>query len=495
MDGLARAELIGPDWDASWRACEGLARSHPQWSAKRTLIWPQMALGALGLAGLAGAVWFAPAMVLDTAHVAALGLFACAILLRLAAAAASLVGPEQAPPPVAETALPTITVLCPLYREAAVVAALCTSLSALRYPRDKLDVKVILEADDPETLAAVRDAGPPEFCEVVVVPPSEPRTKPKALNYAFALARGDIVTVFDAEDRPHPEQLRQAAAAFVAGGERLACVQAPLYVDNPGDSWIARQFAIEYAVQFGSLLPFMARLGLPFPLGGTSNYVRLDALRAVGAWDPYNVTEDADLGFRLARMGYQLSAISAPTYEEAPIRFRPWLRQRTRWIKGHLQTWLVLMRNPIRAHAEFGAAGFWSMQLVLGGGIAASLLHGPLALWLMAAVLAPTLALQPPDFILALSGYLTAVYAALAAAAATGQLSLMRAALAMPLYWPLASLAALLALRELIVKPHYWAKTVHGLSERRSARNALQFLSRTRGAGRGAGRVFVGARR
>jgi len=403
--------------------------------------------------------------------------FTGAILLRLAAAAASLTPQPPAPPPLPDEALPVMTVLCPLYKEAAVVADLCAALSALNYPRAKLDAKLILEADDEETLAAVRAAGPPDFCDVVVVPAAHPRTKPKALNYALAFARGEVVAVFDAEDRPHPEQLRQAAAAFAAGGPSLACVQAPLLIDNASETWIARQFAVEYAVQFGSLLPFMARMRLPFPLGGTSNYVRRDVLHAVGGWDPYNVTEDADLGYRLARNGFAMTAITAPTFEEAPLRYGPWLRQRTRWIKGHIQTWLVLMRNPFGAAREMGAAGFWAMQLVLAGGVLAALLHGPMALWLVAAALAPTLSLQAPDVILAISGYATAAYAALAAAACTGQPRLIMAAPTMPLYWPLASVAALLALRELITKPHYWAKTDHGQSERRHAEHALPFLS------------------
>jgi cellulose synthase/poly-beta-1,6-N-acetylglucosamine synthase-like glycosyltransferase len=488
MDGLARASVGTAQDTTVQEACEGLARRHPAWSAKRVLTAQQAAAGVAIAAGLCAAVIIAPHPVGEAMHLVAMAIFGFAILLRLAAAAASLAPQAPSPPLVPENALPVITVLCPLYREANVAADLCASLNALRYPRELLDVKLILEEDDRETLAAVRAVGPPAFCEVLVAPPSLPRTKPKALNYAFASARGSIVTVFDAEDRPHPEQLRQAAAAFAAGGDKLACVQAPLLIDNADRAWISRQFAIEYAVQFGTLLPFLARMGLPFPLGGTSNYVRCDALRAVGGWDPYNVTEDADLGYRLARNGFALGTITAPTFEEAPVRFDAWLRQRTRWIKGHIQTWLVLMRDPLRSHREMGAAGFWSMQLALGGGIAASLLHGPFALWLLAAVLAPTLWLQPPDLILALTGYTTAFYAALAAAACTGQGGLIRSAPTMPFYWPLASIAALHALGELIVKPHYWAKTAHGQSERRHAGHAPLFLPRAdRACGGGAG--------
>lgn len=454
-------------------ASEGLALSAPHLSAKRTLTWGQALVLCVLAAGLAFAAWKAPWGLLAGLHVLGMGVFAAAILVRLGAAAASLAPrPASVPRP---SVLPVLTVLCPLYHEAQAVPDLLAALARLDYPAELLDVKIILEADDEETLAAVREANPAAFCEIVVVPVCLPRTKPKALNFALGLARGSLVTVFDAEDRPHPQQPRQAAAAFAADTGGLACVQAPLLIDNERAGWIADQFAAEYAIQFGAMLPFLARLGVAFPLGGTSNYFRVDALWAVKAWDAYNVTEDADLGFRLARAGYRLGVIDAPTFEEAPVRFSAWRRQRTRWIKGHMQTWLVLMRAPWVTYRELGAASFWMMQLVLGGGILAALVHGPLAAGLLITALAPALSLEPPDLILALSGYVTAVYAALAAAAVTGQLGVMRAALTMPLYWPLATLAALHALGELIVKPHYWAKTTHGVSQRKR-HDARQFL-------------------
>ena len=464
-------------------ACEGLSLSAPRLSAKRTLTWGQALVFCVAAAGLGFAAWKAPWALLAGLHVLGMVVFAAAILVRLGAAAASL---TRRPAPVAvPPVLPVLTVLCPLYREAQAVPDLLAALARLDYPPDLLDVKIILEADDEETIAAVRESNAATFCEIVVVPVCLPRTKPKALNFALGFARGTLVTVFDAEDRPHPQQPKQAAAAFAADlgasdSGRLACVQAPLLVDNERASWIADQFAAEYAIQFGAMLPFLARLGVAFPLGGTSNYFRVDALWAVKAWDPYNVTEDADIGFRLARAGYRLGVIDAPTFEEAPVRFSAWRRQRTRWIKGHMQTWLVLMRAPWVAYRELGAASFWMMQLVLGGGILAALVHGPLAAGLLITALAPALSLEPPDLILALSGYVTAAYAALAAAAVTGQLGVMRAALTMPLYWPLATVAALHALGELIVKPHYWAKTTHGLSQRKK-HDARQFLP---GAGR-----------
>jgi len=328
-------------------------------------------------------------------------------------------------------------------------------------------VKLLVESDDADTRAVALAASHAPHIEVVIVPASTPRTKPKALNAGLALARGDYIAVYDAEDRPHPQQLRAALAAFEDSAETLACVQAPLAVDNADASWIARQFAAEYAIQFNEILPLLARLQLPLPLGGSSNHFRADVLRAVGGWDPNNVTEDADLGYRLARDGYRSDVVGPPTWEEAPIDFRAWRRQRVRWIKGHMQTWLVLMRDPIRTAREMGLGAFASMQLMLGGGIIASFAHGPLAFIIFAALLTPYRLLEPIDVVLALSGYTVAMLASLSASALSRNWSHLRAALTMPFYWPLSTVAAWIALSDLLLRPHHWTKTAHGVSPRR----------------------------
>lgn len=460
---VATAETAIPVWRL-------LEMERPNRSARRVLTWIQR-VTALALIGLA--VWaFQQDATLAGGALYALvyAFFAAMIALRLFAAAATLAAPEApaAPGPL-PAALPVYTILCPLYREAAVVPALAQALARLDYPRECLDLKFVLEADDHETLAAIEALESLRPFEAVIVQSDGPRTKPKALNIALAVARGDFVTVYDAEDRPHPQQLKAAVAAFHAGDARLGCVQAPLTIDNGADSWFAAQCATEYAIQFREILPLLDALGLPMPLGGTSNHFRLEALRAVRGWDSYNVTEDADLGYRLARKGFRMGLIAPGTTEEAPIRFGAWLNQRTRWIKGHIQTWLVLMRDPGKTAREMGLASFASMQLVLAGGIAASLAHGPLALLVLYAALAPGRALEPQDFALALGGYCIALYGALVAAARSRAPSIFAAGLTMPLYWPLASLAALRAILELAWRPHYWAKTTHGLALRRPA--------------------------
>lgn len=464
-DGV-RSVTASLDADALTAACNGFHAAFPRRSAKRVFhvtqaIW----LGAL-LSAIGWAIYAHTTLALNGLHAVALALFACAIAWRLLAASSLAPTLSRLAEPMR---WPIYTILCPLYREANVAPDLITALSRLDYPHAALDIKLLIEGDDVDTLVAALAVAHAPHIEIVAIPPARPRTKPKALNAGLARARGEFVVVYDAEDRPHPQQLRAALAAFEDGGVELACVQAPLAIDNAHASWIARQFAAEYAIQFREMLPLLARLGLPLPLGGTSNHFRTKALRAVGGWDSYNVTEDADLGYRMARERLRAGVIGPPTWEEAPITFGAWLNQRTRWIKGHLQTWLVLMRNPFRVAHEMGLKAFAAMQLTLACGLLAAFAHGPLAAIVLYAALSPQDVLGPAGFILALSGYCTAVFAALTASAIANDLSHARAALTMALYWPLASIAAYRALFELLARPHHWRKTAHGVSSRKRA--------------------------
>lgn len=469
MDGTGARFPTDRDHAAIDNAIHGLERRMPQASARRRVCGAQM-------------MWIAAIALLVTAcaagwpHAAALAMriglgaaFTTLIVLRIAAASIAASCPaqpvgtdasERTPGTGAED-LPVYTVLCPLYREPEVAGQLLAALGRLDYPTDRLDVKLVTEADDVDTIAALHAAGLPNWAELVVTPPEGPRTKPKALNFALTRAHGAFVCVFDAEDDPHPLQMREALAAFAAGGPRLGCVQAPLTIANGGQAWIASQFAAEYEIQFRQTLPLHARMAAPFAIGGTSNHFRMDALRACGAWDPYNVTEDADIGFRLARGGWRMTTITLPTIESAPTAAGAWIRQRTRWIKGHLQTWLVLMRDPAGAWRGMGATGFLAAQAQLGGGLLAAFAHGPLALWLAVAALSPDIEVDALSWALAGLGYASAAYGALVAAVTARDPAHLRAALTMPIYWPLASIAAARALIELIVAPHYWAKTDH----------------------------------
>ena len=368
--------------------------------------------------------------------------------------------------------LPVYTIICALYREANVVGNLVAAIRALDYPPEKLDVKFVLEADDRDTRRALDrlDLGPP--FEIITAPALGPRTKPKALNVALPFARGSFTAVYDAEDMPEPDQLRRAVAAFAATDERIACLQASLTIDNTADGWLAGLFTAAYAGQFDALLPGLAALRLPFPLGGSSNHFRTAALRRVGGWDAYNVTEDADLGIRLSRLGYRAAVLSSATYEEAPARFGPWLKQRTRWYKGWMQTWLVHMRRPTRLVRELTPFGALAFQLFLACNVLAALVH-PVFMLLLACSLLAAPPLQAigamdagPFFVVTLlGGYASTIAIDLIGLKRRGLLAHGWVLVLTPFYWFLLSLAAWRALFQLVHDPQRWEKTEHGLAQ------------------------------
>jgi cellulose synthase/poly-beta-1,6-N-acetylglucosamine synthase-like glycosyltransferase len=360
--------------------------------------------------------------------------------------------------------LPVYTLLIPLYKEAEMLKALCKSIGNINYPPEKLDIKLLLEADDMQTLRALKTNHLGRQWEVIIVPPIGPKTKPKALNAGFARARGDLVTIYDAEDRPHPDQLRHAVHAFTADSDkRLGCVQAPLGYYNADQNWLTEQFALEYAAHFRVLVPAMARLGLPFPLGGTSNHFRAEALRNVGSWDPYNVTEDADLGFRLNAQGWKMDTITPPTLEEAVAGLKPWQRQRSRWLKGYVQTLGVHLRRPAGKRSWQGAL---SMTLTLGTAVFAALGHASfLILMLGLIILSPWSGhfLLPADYGLAAAGVGVGIIMLGVGSKRAGlRINIFGLAGAV-FYWPLQSWAMAKAIIDLVRRPFYWEKTRHGL--------------------------------
>lgn len=366
-------------------------------------------------------------------------------------------------------ALPTYSVLVPLYRETAVAANIVAALAVLDYPHDKLEVIFLTEADDAATREALRNAAMTPTMRIVVVPDGEPRTKPRALNFGLQRATGELICIFDAEDVPDPAQLRVAAEAFARDNGRLACVQARLDIYNPKASLWTRQFTIEYAALFEAVLPALGRLGLPLPLGGTSNHFRATHLKDAGGWDPFNVTEDADLGFRFARKGYGVAMIDTTTSEEAPSTARVWLGQRTRWLKGWMQTYLVHMRQPVRLWRDLGPRRFIGFQVTLGGMVLSALVHPWAYVLILAAVMTDT-----PDWspratgLVALCGfnlvvgYGAGIALAVLALRRRGIGSLAQSTIWIPLYWLAISFAAYLAVWDFIRRPYYWEKTPHG---------------------------------
>ncbi len=467
------------------QATNALLTRWPQLSAAPRRWRPPVALAAMATAFL-GAFYAFPGETRTAVEAGLALVFLAWLLLRLAGS--FLTPPIVRPVRIPDKSLPVYTIIIALYREAAAVDGLVTALRELDYPSEKLDIKFATEADDLETgIALARlDLGAP--FEIVTAPASGPRTKPKALNAALAFARGTFTAVYDAEDRPEPDQLRRALDVFLSAGDDLACVQASLTIDNTADNWLTRLFTAEYAAQFDLFLPGLAALELPLPLGGSSNHFRTAALRKAGAWDPYNVTEDADLGVRLARFGYRSTIARSTTYEEAPARFGPWLRQRTRWFKGWIQTWAVHMRSPFRLFADLGFAGFASFQLVVGGSVLASLIH-PLVLAGFVYAYAAGLPFLGTDgkLITALAwlygialcaGYCTSIFLGVRGLKRRGLLPVAWWLVLVPLHWLLLSLAAWRALFQLLRDPQRWEKTEHGLARtsRRARRTRLAAL-------------------
>ncbi|MFN3958792.1 MAG: glycosyltransferase family 2 protein [Parvularculaceae bacterium] len=466
-------------------AISGLATRAPADSARVVLTQSQKSLcGLLLLLGTAMAV-AAPHAALSVAYAALALAFSVTIGVRLMLAATAAAPAAPHPRQVlADDALPVVTILVPLFREANALPGLVAALRRLDYPAEKLDIKLLLEERDLETIAQARRLNEEERLDLVIIPASTPQTKPKALNYALHTARGDLVVIYDAEDEPEPAQLRLAAETFAAAPDDLACVQARLSFYNAEENWLTRLFTLEYCLWFDHFLPALDRIGAPVPLGGTSNIFRADALIDAGGWDPHNVTEDADLGLRLARRGWRTAVIDSTTYEEANCALPNWIRQRSRWMKGFMQTWLVHRRRP---PAAVGWKEVLTVDLFIGGAVASALA----APWLWAlsaidlAMGAGGAGLLPSSVGAAAIGALAIGNVALIGLAAAAPVSrglshLAPWALFMPVYWLLMAGAAYVAAFQLVTRPHYWEKTDHGLStgadaRRREALRSLGF--------------------
>lgn len=373
--------------------------------------------------------------------------------------------------------LPVYSVLVALYHEREVLPQLLAALERLKWPHSKLEIKLVCEADDYETLDYLRAQHLKPWFEVVEVPPGLPRTKPKALAYALPLTSGEFITLYDAEDRPHPLQLLAAWHRFKSGDGNLACLQAPLIVTNTSASPLSRMFGFEYSGLFRGLLPFLARNKLVVPPGGTSNHFRRAALMEIGGWDAHNVTEDADLGVRFKRFGYDVDIITYPTFEDGPEELGVWLPQRIRWFKGWLQTWLVHMRAPRKLWHDLGATSFVTMQILFAGALLSALIH-PFFLASIFYALTSLLLFGASSFhesIFAAFG-LANVLAGYAAFIALGWSTLLpseKKSLPLiialtPLHWILLSVAAWLSLWELYRRPYHWNKTPHREARRSS---------------------------
>lgn len=378
--------------------------------------------------------------------------------------------PDPPRVPVNDTKLPRISMLVPLFKEDNIAKALIARLSRIDYPPELLEICLVIEQDDLITRAAIATTPLPHWMRVIRVPEGHLKTKPRAMNYALEFTTGEIVGVYDAEDAPAPDQLYRVAERFARASPDLACLQGILSFYNPHRNWLSRCFAFEYAHWFRIMLPGLQQLGLAIPLGGTTLFFRRDLLAKLGAWDAHNVTEDADLGMRLARHGYRCEMLHTVTQEEANSELWPWVRQRSRWLKGYAITWAVHMRKPLRLLRDLGLKRFLGFQLLFLGTLAAFFLAP--ALWISVIVsmlgaphpvlsILPGLSVAILTMIYLLAELVSLLVFGLAAARLENRPSLIWI-FTMPIYFTFATLAAYKGLFELLFRPFYWDKTDHG---------------------------------
>ncbi len=473
-----------PVHDGSMAASNSLPDLPPELSARTTLDARQRrALAIVGVVVLAAAI-VAPlstaiaAIAFVTALYIASAAYRGLIFWRSLRRPGGIVVTDEEARALTDDQLPVYTVLVPAFREPSIMARLIESLALIEYPSSRLDIKLLLEEDDQETIRAAEACKPPSFIQVVRVPNSLPKTKPKACLVGLATARGELITIYDAEDRPDPLQLRRVVAAFLRVEAKVACIQAKLSYHNADQNLLTRWFTAEYALWFTALLPGLVDDEAPIPLGGTSNHFKRRVLESVGAWDPWNVTEDADLGIRLHRAGYRTRLVDSVTLEEANSDFVNWVKQRSRWYKGYLQTSFVHLRQPRRLWQELGPRGFFGFCLfVLGTPLLAMVNPVFWILTLTWFVLHPPVVQALfPAWVYYLSlisfavGNFVFLYSSLVAAHRHGGAALTFAALLAPIYWAMMSIAAIKALVQLIVAPSFWEKTTHGLDQLASAR-------------------------
>jgi len=460
-------------------AAFGLSDRYPLLGARAGLTLLQR----LSLEGLVGAVAIGALLDLRVLLVALIvsinSAFVFAVLFKFVT---SLVGASAArkrdrcaaPERVPDDELPIYTVLVPLFKEANVVGELIQNLRRLDYPQEKLEILLLMEEEDTETIEAAKAADPPDTVRFVLIPTGAPQTKPRACNVGLFFARGDYLVIYDAEDRPDPGQLRDAVAAFRAGEESLVCLQARLNYFNADQNLLTRMFTLEYSYWFDCMLPGLDRLRLPIPLGGTSNHFDAARLRELGGWDAFNVTEDADLGVRASLHGYTVGVIDSTTYEEACSKLRPWIRQRTRWIKGYMQTAIVHSRRPRSLLREGGLRGAFGFLFLIAGTpvtfLAVPIMWLLSLLWFLGLPGGTEVAhFFPHPFaaIIAISFIVSNVLMIALNLLAVVRRRIYRLALwalVAPLYWLLHSWAAWRALIQLVHKPFYWEKTPHGLT-------------------------------
>ncbi|HPP66451.1 MAG TPA: glycosyltransferase family 2 protein, partial [bacterium] len=372
---------------------------------------------------------------------------------------------------LSDETLPVYTILLPVFKETEIIPQLILSIAQLDYPKNKLDVNLLVEETDVQMHQLLGKINLPEYFNIVIVPDSQPRTKPKACNIGLGYAKGEYLVIYDAEDIPDPDQLKKSVCAFrKVDDSRVICLQAKLNYYNPKQNMLTKWFACEYCMWFDLYLPGLDALEAPIPLGGTSNHFKTTYLKKLGGWDAYNVAEDCELGIRIFREGFRTRIFNSTTWEEANSRFINWLKQRSRWIKGYIQTWCVHMRKPVDLARKMGLVNFCSFQLTVGG-LFITLLFTPIY-WLIALGyfiagnnLFPNLFISSTyliTYVLLLSNVIFILLNMMACLKRSYRY-LLPEALISPIYWILISIGAWRGFLQLFTRPHFWEKTKHGL--------------------------------
>ena len=437
--------------------------------------WQKWALLGTGVGLLVWAVlgWRSELMILNAICTV---LYLCTALYRILLIDLSLrkardirLAPEELMAPPDGKTWPKYMVILPMYHEGDVLPALVEAMQALDYPRDRLEIRLLIEEDDEETMSVARslDLAPP--FKVVTVPVSHPRTKPKACNVGIEDGDADLLVIYDAEDRPDPDQLKKAAVAFSRVPEEVACIQGKLGFYNPDRNVLTRCFTAEYATWFGLCLPGLDCLRAPIPLGGTSNHFRLDILRRIGGWDEYNVTEDCDLGLRLFIEGWRTRILDTTTWEQACPDLFFWIRQRSRWVKGYIQTYLVHTRALWALSRRLGFINSLHFHLLIGGSVLCQLINPVywtmLVLWLFMRPVGLESFFPAPVFAMGalclFVGNFVFAYTSAIACVQRGVGHLAKYGLAMPLYWVMLSVGSWKGFLQLMTNPHHWEKTKH----------------------------------
>ena len=443
----------------------------PRLNTRRVLSRPQALAAVLLLAGLVVALLADARVTFLWLNVLCIALYLVFSHYKLALQFLCLGQRPEAELPDDDAAFPwpRYSILVPLYHEGSAAPGLIEHLAAMDYPPEKLQILLLVEEDDAETRQAIDSCDIEAPFRMVIVPVSEPRTKPKACNYGLMQADGELLVIYDAEDRPDTDQLKKAAFQFYKSPPDLVCLQARLDFYNRTRNMITRLFTAEYACWFDFYLPGLHALEAPIPLGGTSNHFRLPALRLLKGWDPFNVTEDCDLGVRLYVEGQRTAPLDSTTLEEATFRLGPWIRQRSRWFKGYLQTYLVHLRQQPALLRSGGLGSMLHFHMVFGANCFCLLMNP--VYWLLTVLWFTTrneylssfypLWVLIPALIAFLAGNAAFVLSAMLACLHRKNYSLIPVCLLIPVYWVFMSLGAWKGALQLITRPFYWEKTPH----------------------------------